>query len=570
MSNLKFAETHNLFAFLKKPKESDGFEGIIDFLNASSIRYALTIQALVDGKKVIVTETSVRRALQLKDAEGTECLPNAIIFVELKRTGAKTTAWNKYSSTIALAIICLATNQQFNFSKYIFDNMRRKRLFLGDLSYPLFETMMVQAQEEGEGSEMPTVPQHTPTINQPSTSQPPKKQKPRKTKKLNTEDSDSHTLFEIKALAKPHQACYNCLLNNYNCLLQDPKDRGVVVLSKSQVSRGIQQQHHKPSQLPQAKDKGKGKMVEDEKPLKKKGKILVDEEIAQRLQEELKAELEEEEILAKQKEEEDNLILWDNTQAMIEADYELAQRLHAEEHGELTIEERSKLFVELIDKGRSTIMSEPLLLDRVFDFPMDEPESHPAYDFFAPGPLPGYTGNPNNNNGWIDVDVPLLGELGAEADEPMVGPVVDEIAEPIIEIEEQVIALVIDMEEDIAMLFGDDDFSDDDSEGFKDEEEVWEVNEEWLMAPVTPPPMPVVPPPSTYEVGGPSTSAAEGQSFTLPAPGFTITILKTNTSYPSRRYGVSVPALTKDYRRLKINTPYPEDSIRRIQDMESI
>ncbi|GJW45539.1 hypothetical protein Tco_0077185 [Tanacetum coccineum] len=34
--------------------------------------------------------------------------------------------------------------------------------------------------------------------------------------------------------------------------------------------------------------------------------------------------------------------------------------------------------------------------------------------------------------------------------------------------------------------------------------------------------MPFVPPPSTYEVGGPSTVAAEGQSFTLPAPGFTV------------------------------------------------
>ncbi|GJY09487.1 hypothetical protein Tco_0377672 [Tanacetum coccineum] len=47
-----------------------------------------------------------------------------------------------------------------------------------------------------------------------------------------------------------------------------------------------------------------------------------------------------------------------------------------------------------------------------------------------------------------------------------------------------------------------------------------------------------------------------------------ITILKTNTPYPSRRYGVSVPALTKDHRRLKTNTPYPKDSICRIQDME--
>ncbi|GJW90061.1 hypothetical protein Tco_0167614 [Tanacetum coccineum] len=51
----------------------------------------LVIQALVDKKKVIVTETSARRALQLKDAEGTECLPNATIFAELQCLSAKTT-----------------------------------------------------------------------------------------------------------------------------------------------------------------------------------------------------------------------------------------------------------------------------------------------------------------------------------------------------------------------------------------------------------------------------------------------------------------------------------------------
>ncbi|GJX58063.1 hypothetical protein Tco_0289453 [Tanacetum coccineum] len=50
-----------------------------------------------------------------------------------------------------------------------------------------------------------------------------------------------------------------------------------------------------------AKDKGKRKMVELEKPLKKKDQILVDEEIAQRLQEELQAELEEVERLARHK-----------------------------------------------------------------------------------------------------------------------------------------------------------------------------------------------------------------------------------------------------------------------------
>ncbi|GKD60174.1 hypothetical protein Tco_1297683, partial [Tanacetum coccineum] len=90
---------------------------------AKTVNGEVQIQALVDGKKVIITETSVRRALQLKDAEGTECLLNVTIFAKLERMGAKTTAWNEFSSTISSAITCLATNQKFNFSKYIFDNM---------------------------------------------------------------------------------------------------------------------------------------------------------------------------------------------------------------------------------------------------------------------------------------------------------------------------------------------------------------------------------------------------------------------------------------------------------------
>ncbi|GKA65292.1 hypothetical protein Tco_0764999, partial [Tanacetum coccineum] len=67
-----------------------------------------------------------------------------------------------------------------------------------------------------------------------------------------------------------------------------------------------------------------------------------DEEIAQRLQEELQAELEEEERLSRQKEEEDNLILWDNTQAMMEADYELDQRLQIDMDTELVKGSKTK------------------------------------------------------------------------------------------------------------------------------------------------------------------------------------------------------------------------------------
>ncbi|GKA58992.1 hypothetical protein Tco_0758305 [Tanacetum coccineum] len=107
MADLKFADTHNLVVFLSKPVESEGFEQIVDFLNENPIRYALTINptiyilcleqfwstvkaktvngevqlhALVDGKKIIITESTVRRDLQLDDAEGVDCLPNSTIF----------------------------------------------------------------------------------------------------------------------------------------------------------------------------------------------------------------------------------------------------------------------------------------------------------------------------------------------------------------------------------------------------------------------------------------------------------------------------------------------------------
>nr|GEV17774.1 ribonuclease H-like domain-containing protein [Tanacetum cinerariifolium] len=45
------------------------------------------LQALVDKKKVVVTEATIRDALRLDDAEGVECLPNKEIFVELVRMG---------------------------------------------------------------------------------------------------------------------------------------------------------------------------------------------------------------------------------------------------------------------------------------------------------------------------------------------------------------------------------------------------------------------------------------------------------------------------------------------------
>ncbi|GJU64389.1 hypothetical protein Tco_1246224 [Tanacetum coccineum] len=91
-----------------------------------------------------------------------------------------------------------------------------------------------------------------------------------------------------------------------------------------------------------AKDKGKEKMVEPEKPLKKKDQIAMDEEIARNLEAQLQAELEEEErgsILKEEKAKIDLLESWDNTQAMMDADFQLAQQMQTEEQEQLSIEE---------------------------------------------------------------------------------------------------------------------------------------------------------------------------------------------------------------------------------------
>ncbi|GJV43791.1 hypothetical protein Tco_1428327 [Tanacetum coccineum] len=54
MAALKFASSYNMVAFLDKPTESDGFKQIVKTVNGE-----VQIQALVDKKKVIITEISI-------------------------------------------------------------------------------------------------------------------------------------------------------------------------------------------------------------------------------------------------------------------------------------------------------------------------------------------------------------------------------------------------------------------------------------------------------------------------------------------------------------------------------
>nr|GEV91600.1 hypothetical protein [Tanacetum cinerariifolium] len=188
-----------------KSDASEGFDQIIEFINRSCITYALTVnptiyvscikqfwrtvavkssndvtrlQALIDKKRVVVTEAAIRDALHLDDAEGVDCLPNEEIFIELTRMGyekpttkltfykafftsqwkflihiilqsmsAKRTSWNEFSSAMASAVICLSTGRKFNFSMYIFESLVRNvdsstKFYM----YPRFINLIIQNQ----------------------------------------------------------------------------------------------------------------------------------------------------------------------------------------------------------------------------------------------------------------------------------------------------------------------------------------------------------------------------------------------------------------------------------------
>nr|GEV69933.1 synaptobrevin, longin-like domain protein [Tanacetum cinerariifolium] len=182
MARLAFCDYHNMIAILEKYEHNVDFHPIVDFVEASYIRYALTINptvyvsyirqfwstarikttdegtkilATVDGKPRTISESSIRRNLKLKDEAGISSLPDAELFENLTLMGynispnqkfsfqkgqfshqwkylihtimqclsPKSTGFNEFSSNIATALVCLATNRVYNFSKMIFDGM---------------------------------------------------------------------------------------------------------------------------------------------------------------------------------------------------------------------------------------------------------------------------------------------------------------------------------------------------------------------------------------------------------------------------------------------------------------
>nr|GEV38449.1 hypothetical protein [Tanacetum cinerariifolium] len=394
MLTLTFAETYNLVAFLEKPAESEGFKQTVDFLNANPIKYALTVnpmiytlcieqfwdsakvktvkgdvrlQALVDGKKIIVNEASIRRDLRLDDAEGTACLPNYIIFKELTRMGAKTTAWNEFSSTMASAIICLAKNQKFNFSNGE-DRLQLNELInlCTNLQKQVLDLEKANTAQVGKIASLKKRVKKLERRNKSRTSRLKRLRKVGTSRRIeSSEDEDlgdqedvskqgriivdinveeGVTLVDETQERNDQDKFDTCVLDDDEVVAEkevstaDPVTTAGEVVATADVeikaakpnavttvatttpkAKGIVMKEPKEITIKTAttttvlsqssKDKAKEKTVEFEKPLKKKHQIMIDEEVARNLEAQLQAELEEEERLARQKQEEANIAL---------------------------------------------------------------------------------------------------------------------------------------------------------------------------------------------------------------------------------------------------------------------
>nr|GEZ34261.1 ribonuclease H-like domain-containing protein [Tanacetum cinerariifolium] len=143
----------------KNGEHNIDFHPMVDFVEVSPLRIETTeeetkILATVDGILRTVTESSLRRNLKLQDEEGINSLPDTKLFENLSLMGYNISqnqnftfqkGFNEFSSNIATALVCLATNRTYNFSKMIFDGLVKN------------------INNKGEGSGTPTEPHHTPS-----------------------------------------------------------------------------------------------------------------------------------------------------------------------------------------------------------------------------------------------------------------------------------------------------------------------------------------------------------------------------------------------------------------------
>ncbi|GJW67878.1 hypothetical protein Tco_0122302 [Tanacetum coccineum] len=122
------------------------------------------INVTIDGHSMFITGGSLRRHLKLADQDGA-FLPQWRFLIHniLHCLSPKKIAWEQFSSNIAAAIICLATNRKFNFSRMIFEHM------VSNISSP--HKFLMYPRITSSPSPTPS-PSPEPTSTQPSPTQP--------------------------------------------------------------------------------------------------------------------------------------------------------------------------------------------------------------------------------------------------------------------------------------------------------------------------------------------------------------------------------------------------------------
>nr|GEV41161.1 hypothetical protein [Tanacetum cinerariifolium] len=182
-------------------EDSLEFIELMTTVSIKKVNDVVKFQALVDRKKVVVTEDVIRHALHLDDADGVECLPNEEIFTELARRKFNFSMYifdsmvkNVDSPTKFIMypwFLQVIINAQVDdlsshtdwytspaLTQKVFDNMRRVGKGFSGVETPLFATMLVQpqppaAEEEDEEEEVPNAP--TPPSPTNASSPPPQK-----------------------------------------------------------------------------------------------------------------------------------------------------------------------------------------------------------------------------------------------------------------------------------------------------------------------------------------------------------------------------------------------------------
>nr|GEV77098.1 putative ribonuclease H-like domain-containing protein [Tanacetum cinerariifolium] len=271
---------------------------------AKSINEEAQIHAKVDRKKVIISEASIRRDLQFLDEGGVDCLPNYTIFKSLALMGI-----------VASAIICLATNQMFNFYKWIFESMG------SNLDNESGKFLMYPRKPRREVNEVPQPSDHMKHVTDEAvykelmTGKDASKQE-RKIHDIDADeditlvnDQDDEQMFDVNAAGEVNAASIATSDSVAATMTVDEFTLAqalIEIKSTKPKAKGIYLQEPSESRTTttisstKSQDKGKSIMIEELMKLKKKDQTTLDEEVALKLQAEQQAELDKEQRLARE------------------------------------------------------------------------------------------------------------------------------------------------------------------------------------------------------------------------------------------------------------------------------